>query len=86
MGQEEGQAMDEKKEELTLEENFAKLEEIIGKMEQDDLPLEAAFQAYSEGMLLLEKCSSQIERVEKQVLKLDADGKLEEFEDDERGF
>lgn len=73
--------MSEEKKELTLEENFARLEEIIGQLEDEGLPLEAAFQTYSEGMLLLERCNSQIDRVEKQVLKLSADGQLEEFED-----
>ena len=64
--------MGDGKKEPTLEENFARLEEII-------LQLEKAFQTYSEGMLLLERCNSQIDRVEKQVLKLSADGQLEEF-------
>ena len=49
------------------------------QLEDEDLPLEKAFQTYSEGMLLLERCNSQIDRVEKQVLKLSADGQLEEF-------
>lgn len=73
--------MSDEKKELTLEENFARLEEIIGQLEDEGLPLEAAFRTYSEGMLLLELCNSQIDRVEKQVLKLSADGQLEEFED-----
>lgn len=86
MGQEEGQAMSEEKKELTLEENFARLEEIIGQLEDDGLPLEKAFQTYTEGMLLLEQCSEQIDRVEKQVRKFGRDGQLEEFEDGDDEF
>ncbi len=71
--------MGDGKKEPTLEENFARLEEIILQLEDEELPLEKAFQTYSEGMLLLERCNSQIDRVEKQVLKLSADGQLEEF-------
>ena len=63
----------------SLEENFARLEELIGEMEQEDIPLEEAFRAYSAGMAVLKQCSEQIDRVEKQVLKLTEEGELEEF-------
>ena len=75
-----GQTMDEEKKELTLEENFARLEELAEELERDDISLEAAFQVYSEGMALLKCCNDQIDRVEKQVLKLSGEGQLEEFE------
>ncbi len=65
-----------------LEENFAKLEEIIELLESDTIPLEKAFAAYSEGMAVLKQCNDQIDRVEKQVLKLSADGQLEVFDND----
>ena len=81
-----GQTMSEETKELTLEENFARLEEIIRQLEDEEIPLEKAFQAYTEGMLLLGQCSEQIDRVEKQVLKLGMDGQLEEFADGEDMF
>ncbi len=65
---------------LTLEEHFALLEETIGRLEEEDISLEDAFAAYSEGMKLLKSCSDQIDRVEKKVLKLAEDGGLEELE------
>lgn len=65
--------------EMSLEENFAKLEETLEKLGNDELPLEEAFQAYSEGMQLLKQCNEQIDYVEKQVLKLTEDGRLEEL-------
>ena len=64
---------------LTLEENFQKMEEIIARLEEDDLPLEEAFRAYTEGMAVLKQCNDQIDRVEKQVLKLSETGLVEEF-------
>lgn len=64
---------------VSLEENFAKLEETIEKLGKDDLPLEEAFMAYSEGMQLLKQCNDQIDCVEKQVLKLTQDGQLKEL-------
>lgn len=76
--------MTEKKKELNLEENLGRLDEIIERMESDELPLEEAFKAYSDGMRLLKICNDQIDRVEKQVLKLTEEGELEEFEDGEQ--
>ncbi|MCI8787795.1 MAG: exodeoxyribonuclease VII small subunit [Lachnospiraceae bacterium] len=62
-----------------LEENFARLDELIGQLDRDDIPLEEAFQAYSAGMALVKQCNDQIDKVEKQVLKLTEEGQLEEF-------
>lgn len=73
-----------RKKEPGLEENFARLEEIIERLEDDVIPLEEAFRVYGEGMTVLKKCSDQIDRVEKQVLKLTAEGRLEELDHDGR--
>lgn len=64
---------------LGLEENFAKIEELIEKMSKDTLSLEDAFTAYKEGMDLLKLCNEQIDRVEKKVLVLNENGALEEL-------
>ena len=71
--------------EFSLEENFKRLEDTIEILEQDDLPLEEAFKAYSQGMEILKKCNDQIDRVEKQVLKLSSTGQLEEFNNGDAG-
>lgn len=68
-----------KKDKPGLEENFAKLEDIISKLESEDISLEDAFTAYSNGMAVLKECNEQIDKVEKQVLKLSARGDLEEL-------
>lgn len=64
--------------ELTLEENFAKLEETIAQLESEEISLEEAFQAYSQGMSLLKACNEQIDRVEKKVLLLSENGEEQE--------
>ena len=69
-----------------LEENFRRLEEIVARLEDDSLPLEEAFCAYSQGMAVLKQCNDQIDRVEKQVLKLGEEGRLEDFGDGDIGF
>lgn len=71
--------MSEEKAEFSLEENFARLEATLEQLESDDISLEDAFRAYSEGMNILKQCNEQIDRVEKQVLKLNEAGQLEEF-------
>ncbi|MCI9320632.1 MAG: exodeoxyribonuclease VII small subunit [Lachnospiraceae bacterium] len=73
-------------EQYSLEENFVRLENKMEQLEREDIPLEEAFRAYSEGMAILKQCSEQIDRVEKQVLKLNEEGQLEEFGDGSTGI
>ena len=65
--------------EQTLEQVFDKLEETIGKLEQEDIPLEESFILYKEGMKLIKSCNDRIDKVEKEVLKLNENGELDEF-------
>ena len=58
-------------------ENFSELEELIEQLEAEDISLEDAFTAYSKGMNVLKQCNEQIDRVEKQVMKLNEEGGLE---------
>ena len=72
-----GKKKAEEQEQRSLEENFSTLEELIGQLEAEDISLEEAFTAYSKGMNLLKQCNEQIDRVEKQVMKLNEAGELE---------
>ncbi len=65
--------------ELTLEENFLKLEEIITKMQEKDVSLEESFSLYEQGMKTLKNCNKKIDAVEKKMLKMNEQGELEEF-------
>ena len=69
----------DKEKENTLEENFELLGEVTEKLQSDDLPLEEAFENYKKGMDLIKKCSDQIDKVEKEVLKLNSDLSLEKI-------
>lgn len=73
--------MEKEQKNYSLEENFARLESTMELLEREDISLEDAFRAYSEGMAILKQCNDQIDRVEKQVLKLNEEGQLEEFGD-----
>lgn len=57
---------------MTLEENFEKIDEVMEKLSDDELPLEESFAVYKEGMELLDKCRKIIEDVEKKVEELDS--------------
>lgn len=65
--------------ELTLEEAFAQLEEITRRLEDEEISLEDSFAQYQKGMQLLKYCNDSIDRVEKKVLVLNGEGKLDEF-------
>ena len=70
--------MSEKKKE-NLKEMFKDLEELIGKMENEEITLEQTFDLYNNGMELLKKCNLSIDEVEKKVLVLDENGETDEF-------
>ena len=65
--------------EMTLEQLFGKLEESIAQLEREDISLEDSFKIYKEGMKLVQTCNSKIDKVEKEVLKLNENGELDEF-------
>lgn len=71
----------EKQEEAkwSLEEAFARLDEIIEKLENRETTLEDSFAGYQEGMKLLKICNDRLDTVEKKILALNEDGETYEF-------
>ncbi len=67
-------------ESLTIEEGFACLEEILEKLEDPDISLEASFESFERGMKVLKAVSGKIDAVEKKVMVLNGDGSESEFE------
>ncbi len=72
--------MENKKEERTLQEMLKTLDEQIRALESEDISLEDSFLVYEQGMKLIKECNDKIDRVEKKVLELNADGTLQEME------
>lgn len=66
------------KKEIKLEEGFTQLEDIIQKLEHEDISLEDSFALYSEGMKVLRQCNDSIDKVEKKLIILNENG--EEYE------
>lgn len=69
----------EEEQTLSLEDAFAQIEEVIGRLETEDITLEQSFAEYNRGMALLAQCNETIDRVEKKVLKINEDGGLDAF-------
>ena len=69
----------EKEQTLSLEETFAQIEEVIARLETEEITLEESFAQYHRGMKLLAHCNETIDQVEKKVLKISEDGGLDEF-------
>ena len=63
-----------KEEEFVLEEAFEELNEIIEKLEDEEISLEDSFREYKRGMELVKKCNDSIDRVEKEVMILKEGG------------
>ncbi len=70
----------ETEQELTIEEAFEQIEEILEQMSEGDPTLEESFRLYEKGMKLVKSCSLKIDMVEKKVKKLDAEGGVEDFD------
>lgn len=64
---------------FSLEDAFAQIEEVISRLETEEITLEESFSTYNQGMALLAKCNETIDQVEKKVLKVNEDGGLDEF-------
>ena len=69
----------ERDQELSLEEAFVQIEEVIAHLETEEITLEQSFQEYNRGMQLLKHCNETIDQVEKTVLQINEDGGLDEF-------
>lgn len=65
--------------EQTLETVFEQLDEIVGKLEGENVSLEESFQLYHNGVDLLKVCNEKIDTIEKKMLILDENGEQHEF-------
>ena len=69
-----------KTEEMTFEAAFAHLEEIVGKLEAGDLPLDDALALFEQGQKLAAYCGAKLDEAELVVQKLAASGAVEPFD------
>ena len=70
-------------EELAFEAAFAQLEEIVGKLEAGDLPLDDALALFEQGQKLAAYCSARLDEAELKVQRLAPSGATGAFDLDE---
>ncbi|CAM4046546.1 exodeoxyribonuclease VII small subunit [Bacillus manliponensis] len=65
---------------LSFEEAITKLEQLVSKLEQGDVPLEEAISYFKEGMELSKLCDEKLKNVQEQMaVILGEDGELRPF-------
>ncbi|MBP5225013.1 MAG: exodeoxyribonuclease VII small subunit [Lachnospiraceae bacterium] len=69
--------MSEKK--PTIEENLEKIEQVIAKLNKEDLPLEDALKAYEEGIGLVNETNKALTEAEKRLQVLSGGGQTDEL-------
>lgn len=62
-----------------LETAFDQIEQLLQKLQEEEVSLEESFRLYEQGMKLLQKCNENIDHVEKQMLQIDEEGHTHEF-------
>jgi len=66
------------KKDKSLEESFARLEEIIAIMEDGKKNLDDSFKLYKEGIELVKACNQKLDKVEKEISIINEKGELVE--------
>ena len=68
-------------ENLSFEESLEKLEEIVNKFENGDVPLDDAIDEFNKAMQLVKVCNQKLTAAEESIAKIVQDnGELENFE------
>ena len=73
--------MSNEKKELSFEENLEKLEEIVKKLENGDVPLDDAIKEFNEAMVHAKKCDEKLKSAEEAITKIvNNDDSVDDFE------
>ncbi|MBU5460953.1 exodeoxyribonuclease VII small subunit [Anaerostipes sp. MSJ-23] len=67
------------KKEFQIDQGFDKLDQILEKLESDDIRLSDAVKLYTEGVEVVKKCKDSLDKVEKELIILDENGEEYEF-------
>lgn len=67
-------------EKLSFENAVKNLEEIVAKLEQEDVPLEKAIELYQKGMTLSKICDDKLEDAQDKVVKILNNNQEEPFD------
>ncbi len=71
-------------EELSFEESLEKLEEIVNKLENGDVPLDDAIDEFNKAMQLVKICNNKLNAAEESIAKIvKENGEIEDFNPNE---
>ena len=62
-------------EKLTFEEAIKELTNIVGKIEQGQIPLQDSLEQYEKGMALIKHCRTVLQKAERRIEKISKDEK-----------
>ncbi len=68
------------KTENSLEQHFNEIESIVAEMEKSSNSLEQSFDLYKKGLAELEEANKILDSIEKEMLVLNENGDLEDFD------
>lgn len=68
---------------LTYEQAITRLEEIVGQLEGNEVPLEESIALFQEGIELSKYCDDKLKNIQEKVAKIYENGQLKEFQTEE---
>ena len=70
-------------ENLTYEEALKQLEDIVQKLENNEIPLEESIALFQEGITLSKYCDDKLKKIQAKVAQIYENGELKDFQDKE---
>ncbi len=70
-------------EDMTYENAVKRLEEIIEKLENNEIPLEDSISLFQEGIQLSQYCDNKLKTIQSQVAQIYENGQLKDFQSEE---
>lgn len=70
-------------ENMTYEKAITRLENIIQKLENNEIPLEESISLFQEGIELSQYCDQKLKNIQEKVAQIYEDGQLKAFETEE---
>lgn len=70
-------------ENMTYEKAMKRLEDIVSKLESNDIPLEDSIALFQEGIQLSKYCDEKLQNIQEKVAQIYEDGQLKEFQTEE---
>ena len=71
------------KDNLTYEEALQRLEEIVQKLENNEIPLEESIALFQEGITLSQYCDDKLKNIQAKVAQIYENGQLHDFPSEE---